>query len=84
MAAAAGVSRRTLERRFHASAGRSVAAEIRRLRILKAKRLLAETDLMVKQIAHEVGFRDPIRLHQVFVRMEGTTPGEYRRLVRGR
>jgi LacI family transcriptional regulator len=80
---AAGVSRRTLERRFQSGTGRSVAAEIRRLRILKAKRLLAETDLLVKQIARETGFRDPIRLHEVFVREEGTTPSAYRKIVRG-
>jgi LacI family transcriptional regulator len=83
VATAAGVSRRTLERRFQSGTGRSVAAEIRRLRILKAKRLLAETDLLVKQIARETGFRDPIRLHEVFVREEGTTPSAYRKIVRG-
>ena len=81
--AAAGVSRRTLERRFRDSSGRSIAKEIRRLRILKAKRLMAETDMLVKQIARETGFRDPIRLHEVFVREEGQTPTEYRREVRG-
>lgn len=78
-----GVSRRTLERRFRERAGRSVAKEIRRLRLMKAKRLLAETDLLVKQIARETGFRDAVRLHEVFVRDEGTTPSEFRRSVRG-
>ncbi|QDU92796.1 substrate-binding domain-containing protein [Lignipirellula cremea] len=83
VAAAVGVSRRTLERRFQTATGRSVAAEIRRLRVLKAKRLLAETELLVKQIAHETGFRDSIRLHEVFVRETGQTPSDYRRTVRG-
>jgi LacI family transcriptional regulator len=83
VAEAAGVSRRTLERRFQASAGRSIAAEIRRLRILKAKRLLAESDLLVKQIAREAGFRDPIRLSEVFLREEKMSPSAYRRAIRG-
>ncbi len=82
VAAAAGVSRRTLERRFRASSGRSIAKEIRRLRLLKAKRLLSDTDLQVKQIAHETGFRDPIRLYEVFVREEKMTPSAYRQSTR--
>ena len=83
VAEAAGVSRRTLERRFRIGCGRSVAKEVRRLRLLKAKRLLAETDMQVKQIARESGFRDPIRMYEVFIREEGTTPTEYRSLARG-
>ncbi len=83
VAEAAGVSRRTLERRFRISSGRSIAKEIRRLRILKAKRLLAETDLLIKQIARETGFRSAIRLHEVFVREEQMTPTAYRQRIRG-
>ena len=83
VAEAAGVSRRTLERRFRLRSGRSVAKEIRRLRMLKAKRLLVETDLQVKQIARETGFRDPIRMYEVFVREEEVSPTEYRNLARG-
>ena len=84
VASAAGVSRRTLERRFRDSSGRSVAAEVRRLRLLKAKRLLAETDMQIKQIARETGFRDPVRMYEVFVREESQTPSEYRKLTRDR
>ncbi len=78
---AAGIqvaSRRRLERRFRDSSGRSIAAEIRRLRILKAKRLLSETGLLIKQVAKESGFGDPIRLHEVFVREVGLSPSAYR------
>lgn len=77
--AAAVAPRRTLERRFRKTAGRSIAAEIRRLRILKAKRLLSETVLLVKQVAKECGFGDPVRLHEAFVRETGMSPGAYRR-----
>ena len=71
-------SRRRLERRFRDTCGRSIAAEIRRLRILKAKRLLSETALLVKQVAQQSGFGDPIRLHEVFVREVGMAPSAYR------
>ena len=83
VAQAAGVSRRTLERRFRQASGRSVAGEVRRLRILKAKRLLAETDMLIKRIANETGFSDAIRMHEVFVREEGISPSEYRRAMLG-
>jgi LacI family transcriptional regulator len=83
IAQAADVSRRTLQRRFRNSAGRSIAQELRRIRLMKAKRLLAQTDLLVKQIARETGFRDPIRLYEALVREEGITPSDYRRIARG-
>jgi LacI family transcriptional regulator len=79
VAGIAASSRRSLERRFRDGPGRSIAAELRRLRILKAKRLLSETGLLVKQVAHESGFGDPIRLHEVFLREVGMAPGAYRK-----
>ena len=82
VATAAGVSRRTLERRFEANVGRSVSAEVRRLRLLKAKRLLVETDRMVKQIAWQSGFSDSIRMNEVFAREVGMSPSEYREKLR--
>ncbi len=82
VATVSGVSRRTIERRFQGSTGRSIAAEIRRLRVQKAKRLLADTDLLIKQVAKDTGFSNSIRLHQVFTREEGITPSEYRRRIR--
>lgn len=78
VAAAVG-TRRTLERRFRNLCGRSIAAEIRRLRILRVKRLLSETEMLIKQVAQESGFGDPIRLHEAFVRDVGVSPSEYRR-----
>jgi LacI family transcriptional regulator len=75
-------SRRRLERRFRDACGRTIAAEIRRLRILKAKRLLSETALLIKQVAQHSGFGDPIRLHEVFVREVGMAPGAYRERAR--
>jgi transcriptional regulator GlxA family with amidase domain len=50
-----GVSRRTLESRFRAAFGRGPAAEFRARRLDLAKRLLAETDLPVAEVAACVG-----------------------------
>jgi LacI family transcriptional regulator len=72
-------SRRTLERRFRQVAGRCVFAEIRRLRIERAKRLLLDTDMPVKQVAHAAGFRAPVQMYQVFRHFVGVAPSEVRR-----
>ena len=70
--------RRTLERRFRAVLGRSVADEIIRLRIERAKRELAGTDGSIKTIAGNTGFRDAKRMHEVFLREIGVSPTQYR------
>jgi LacI family transcriptional regulator len=70
--------RRTLERRFRAVLGRSVADEIIRLRVERAKRELAGTESSVKTIASNTGFRDAKRMHEVFMREVGVSPTQYR------
>ncbi|MEX0867179.1 MAG: substrate-binding domain-containing protein, partial [Pirellulales bacterium] len=69
---------RTLQRRFRACVDRSIAAEIRRVRIERAKRELAQTDVPMKSIAQNAGFVDPKQMYQVFRRDVGITPTEYR------
>lgn len=51
------VSRRTLERRFLRSVGRTLLSEIIRCHLARAKQLLMETDLPCYNIAVESGFR---------------------------
>ena len=70
---------RTLDRRFLKHLERTVAAEIRRVRLERAKRELAESDRPACKICYDVGFGPPMRMHEVFVRELGLTPGEYRR-----
>lgn len=78
VAEAANTSRRTLEYRFAAVLGRTVAEEIRRLRLDRAKRFMLDTDLSMKAIAREAGFRNEQRLSEAFRRTVGMTPSEYR------
>jgi transcriptional regulator GlxA family with amidase domain len=76
------LSWRSLERRFQDCRGLTIGKEITRFRIERAKRLLAETELLVKQVAEASGFANTRRLCEVFRRVEGVTPEQYR-LARG-
>lgn len=49
-------------------------------RIRIAKRLLTRQDLLVKEVAYQVGFENPNYFSRRFKEMEGRTPTSYRRL----
>jgi len=76
------MARRSLEMRFQSMLGRSPLAEIRRVRIERAKDLLARTDFSVEQIAEQSGFKDVKRLYFIFRRMTGTSPARWRLQIR--
>ncbi|MEM7234220.1 MAG: substrate-binding domain-containing protein [Planctomycetota bacterium] len=78
VAEAASVSRRTLEKRFEKHLGRSVAAEIRRVRLEHAKRLLRVQETPIGEIARVVGFGSSQSFARVFRREVGVSPREYR------
>ncbi len=84
VAVASGLSRRVLEKRFRARLGRSVLAEIRRARVDRIARMLAETGLTVSQIAMELGFAGTEHVARYFRRERGMTPLEFRRRFGGR
>jgi LacI family transcriptional regulator len=76
------LSRRSLELRFGRCVGRSPAAEIRRLRIDRAKRLLLDTDLTVGRIAESSGFMSQEVMSRAFRRELATTPVAFRSAAR--
>ncbi len=78
------MSRRSLERRFYSVLGRTPASEIRRVHVERARRLLAETDLPVPDVAAASGFGSPEYLAVVFKGETGLTPLRYRSRVRAR
>ncbi|XID91656.1 ABC transporter substrate-binding protein [Paenibacillaceae bacterium WGS1546] len=49
-----------------------------RLRLSKAKTLLCETDVPLKQIAEAVGYADSYHFSRLFKKHEGVSPGRYR------
>lgn len=70
---------RTLQNHFQKALGRPVAAEIRRVRVERAKRELAQSKRQLSEIARDVGFGETMRMYEVFRRELGVTPSEYRR-----
>ena len=82
VASASGVSRRVLERHFAEVLGRSPAAEIRRVRLARAKQLLEQTDLPIPEVAGAAGFGSPEYLAQVFRSELNCTPLRYRKTSR--
>lgn len=78
VATAVAATRRTLERRFRSSIGRSIADEITRLRLERAKRRMVETDAPLKDVAKDAGFRTADHFYKVFARVEGMPPTQYR------
>ncbi len=70
---------RTLQNHFQEHLGRPIVAEIRRVRIERAKRELADGRRSLAEISRAVGFGPVNRLQHVFRREVGMTPGEYRR-----
>lgn len=73
------VSRRTLEVAFQNLLGRSPAAEIRRVRLEHARRLVAHGDLPLGEVAQRCGFGHIESLTRAFRRAYGQTPAVYRR-----
>jgi len=73
------VARRTLELRFREAVGRTVSGEIARLRVECVKRQLLESDQPLKTLAARLGFQNEQRLCELFKRVEGISPGEFRR-----
>ncbi len=82
VAAAAGLSRSSLERRFTVVMRRTLRAEIQRVRLDAARRLLRESDVPLKQVAAKTGFGSVQYMTTVFRRQWGQTPGDYRREAR--
>ncbi|SDK86866.1 GlxA family transcriptional regulator [Streptomyces indicus] len=74
----AGVSVRTLTRRFHAESGVSPLQWLLHQRIERAKELLETTTLPMDQVARACGLGTADSLRQHVVRRTGLTPSAYR------
>lgn len=74
-----GVARRTLERYFTDTLGRSIQSEIKRLRIDYLKHLLIETKRPLSDIAADCGFSSTGYFAKYFKDEVGVTPSTYRK-----
>jgi LacI family transcriptional regulator len=78
-AAAAGLSRRVLEKRFRKYLKHSALEEIRRVRTDQIARMLVETEQPVGQIAETLGFEDVQHVARYFRAGKGLSPLAYRK-----
>jgi len=76
-AEAAGMSKRTLQRRL-TEAGQSYSAIVNQTRLRLAARHLADTDMEISEIAASLGYKDASNLTRAFRTKTGMTPTLYR------
>ena len=62
--------------------GRTVFAELSRVRLEQARRLVTDSNLSLKQIALSAGFKSVQHMTTLFGRAFRQTPGQYRRQMR--
>lgn len=78
IAVQAGMSTRTLNRRFREHTGTTPLQWLLRARIRQAQHLLEATSHPVDRIAGQVGFGSPTAFRDRFKRVVGTSPHNYR------
>jgi len=82
LADVANLSARQFGRAFSSSTGMTPAKAVERLRVEAARPLIEEGRLSFDEIGRLVGFTDPDRMAQSFIRIFGHTPQEMRRMAR--
>jgi AraC-like DNA-binding protein len=81
-AASVGVSVGYLNEAVKRATGFTPGHLVRQAQAREAKRLLAATDLTVRQVARLAGFSDPAYFGRFFRRETGSSPGDFRRGIR--
>ncbi|HEX9825953.1 MAG TPA: helix-turn-helix domain-containing protein [Flavobacteriaceae bacterium] len=72
------VSRRTFDRRFIKATGNTPSEYSQRLKIEAAKKSLENTRKTVNEVMYDVGYNDPKAFRNVFGRITGISPLDYR------
>ncbi len=83
IATRAGMSTRTLNRRFREHTGTTPLQWLHRARVRRAQYLLENTTHAVDRIAGDVGFGSPTAFRERFRRVVGTSPHAYRATFQG-
>jgi len=78
LAEIAALSRRHFSREFQRRTHMTPMAYVRNVRVEKARRALSQTSLSLREIAHEVGFRDEFEFSRAFRRATGFAPSAMR------
>ncbi|MBN2982594.1 helix-turn-helix transcriptional regulator [Cohnella algarum] len=73
------MSREYISRKFKQEFGENLSDFLGRVRIGKAKRLLLNPRLRIAEVANMVGYADEKYFSKVFKKLEGISPGQYRK-----
>lgn len=68
---------------FKLHSGMSFSEYLNNVRISAAKQLLAESDLLIYEVAEKCGYHDSFYFNRVFKKMTGISPGAYKKLAVG-
>lgn len=71
-------SERQIQRLVTNATGISFSANILRLKMNQAGRLLSQSDMSVTEVAENVGYTDVRNFRRIFKRYYGVTPTKYR------
>jgi len=82
LAASCSISPRHLVRRFKETTGDTIHGYVRRMRIERAKLMLAADDVMLKDIAAKLGFKTPSHFAAEFRQQLDCSPSQYRARLR--
>lgn len=74
----AALGRRSFERRFHKATHHSVVDYIQRVKVEAAKRSFESNRKNISEVMFDVGYTDTKAFREVFKRITGLTPVEYR------
>lgn len=72
-----------LRRSFKNTVGKTVHQYVDEVRLQKARALLSETDLPLKEVSYRLGFADSSTFSSTFRKAAGETPSGYRHRTRG-
>lgn len=84
LAAEAGLSTRSFNRRFRAATGTSPARFVQDARIASGRDLLRNSNLAIGEIAQRCGFANGSHFSRAFAVATGASPQAYRQRVRGK
>jgi len=73
-----GIGRRTFERRFKKATSNTITEYIQRVKIEAAKKQLESGRKTVNEIMYEVGYQDTKAFREVFRKVTGMSPIEYK------
>jgi AraC-like DNA-binding protein len=84
LASRVALSRSGFAARFHDLVGEPPLEYVTRWRITRAAELLKDSDAAMAEVAERAGYASEAAFNRAFKRLEGVTPGAYRRRVRAR